>query len=268
MYGTHTRGWIAALNDQAPIWRVVGAEIRTLPGLSAAEFSEIDPIDDNTIVIPLMENHITSCPRRYRSLFPKQEAIKLLSNKKAFSDYLIANGLEHLAPKAYSVDDVEFPCVIKRLDLNAGTGVEIVRNKEELRSFLATKPWLGHPVILQEYIESDFDFVTHAVCRAGEIVWRCTYRLSIEPRGAIQRPNNTVARTKVDMPDHIYEALQSLVAPLHYDGPLNFDYKLTGDNQLQVVEINPRLGGSLLAKANMSDLAEAIGAICRFSYKP
>lgn len=96
-------------------------------------------------------------------------------------------------------------------------------------------------------------------------MWSCTYQLSIDPPAAIQRPSNTMARRKFEASIDTLRTLQSLVAPLKYDGPINFDYKLIKDG-LRIIEINPRLGGSLIIPENVDDLAGALGAICHHSY--
>ncbi len=267
MFGSHTEGWRAALGEGAPVWEMIGATVRTLPGQSAEELREVNPSDEETVVIPLMEKHIIACPREYRSLFPSKEAVTILGNKKTFSAYLLEHDLGHFAPREYNSTDVAFPCVIKRLDLNAGTGVEVVRDSNELSELLGHETFSGHPYLLQEFVSSEFDFVTHAVCKAGKIEWACTYRLTIDPPGAIQRPNNTVSISKVEISPQIVEKLQSLIAPLNYDGPVNFDYKIASDDQFRIIEVNPRLGGSLVNPAHLDDLAEALRTICEHSFK-
>ncbi len=262
IFGNHTPQWNAALSENAPAWQMVEASARILPGLAA---SELDQVDEKTIVIPLMEKHIVICPTRFRSLFPPKETVNLLSDKRAFSQYLASQQLHHLAPTTYTFENIQFPCVVKRLNLNAGTGVEIAQDEATLSQILAKQPWTGHPVIIQEYIASEFDFVTHAVCRGGHFMWSCTYQLSIDPPAAIQRPSNTMARRKFEASIDTLRTLQSLVAPLKYDGPINFDYKLIKDG-LRIIEINPRLGGSLIIPENVDDLAGALGAICHHSY--
>lgn len=262
IFGENVPEWSAALNEKAPVWHMVGASARTLPGLAA---SELDQVDEETIVIPLMEKHIVICPKRFRSLFPPKQTVNLLSDKRELSQYLASHQLQHLAPTTFTLENIQFPCVVKRLNLNAGTGVEVATDEVCLSHILTRNPWAGHPVIIQEYIASEFDFVTHAVCRGGHFIWSCTYQLSVDPPGAIQRPSNTIAREKLEASIDTLRTLESLIAPLAYDGPINFDYKLT-KHGLRIMEINPRLGGSLIIPDNIDDLAGALRAICLHSY--
>ena len=51
-----------------------------------------------------------------------------------------------------------------------------------------------------------------------------------------------------------------MLAPLNYRGPCVIDYKLA-DGRVQIFEINPRLGGTLLLKSNAGLLREALGHI-------
>lgn len=262
IFGNHSPQWNAALSEKAPVWRMIEVSARILPGGTA---SELDQVDEKTVVIPLMEKHLLICPKRFRSLFPSTETVNLLSDKRAFSQYLASQQLQHLAPMIFSLENVAFPCVVKRLNLNAGNGVEVAQDAASLADLMTQDPWAGHPIVIQEYIASEFDFVTHAVCRGGHFIWSCTYQLSIDPPGAIQRPSNTIARRKFEAGIDTLRTLESLIAPLEYDGPINFDYKLTEDG-LRIIEINPRLGGSLIVPENVDDLAGALSAICLHSY--
>jgi len=49
--------------------------------------------------------------------------------------------------------------------------------------------------------------------------------------------------------------------PLKYSGPCNIDFKINPEGSLKILEINPRLGGSLMQKENRDLLKEAIDQI-------
>ena len=51
-----------------------------------------------------------------------------------------------------------------------------------------------------------------------------------------------------------------MLAPLNYRGPCVIDYKLA-DGRVQIFEINPRLGGTLLLDAHARLLREALAHI-------
>jgi carbamoylphosphate synthase large subunit len=63
-----------------------------------------------------------------------------------------------------------------------------------------------------------------------------------------------------DDPGRGAERFEAVLAPLNYRGPCVIDYKLA-DGRVQIFEINPRLGGTLLLKSNAGQLRQALGHI-------
>ena len=62
-------------------------------------------------------------------------------------------------------------------------------------------------------------------------------------------------------PAEVLEQFDTVLAPLGYRGPCVIDYKIAGEGRVQIFEINPRLGGTLLLKSNAGLLREALGHI-------
>jgi glutathione synthase/RimK-type ligase-like ATP-grasp enzyme len=185
----------------------------------------------------------------------------MLADKAAFAAYVVEQGLGALCPLHYANADATFPCVLKRLDLNAGRGIVRVQSEQELHDLLGREPWLGKPYLLQQYIPSGDDYVTHAVLRNGQIIWHRSYRYAINPDDPIRGPANTGDIEKADPPAAAIAQLNRFLAPLGYNGPVNVDYRFADNGALKVIEINPRLGGSLMRPDNLDDLAEMLSTI-------
>ena len=263
IFGVHAH-WSHAINPQAEVWSILNG-IRSVTMLQGHDPTEIRCGTD-TVVLPLMDQHIAICPRNGRSLFPTEAAAKVLSNKLTFAHYVGHAGLSSHAPTTLSVNAPEFPCVLKRVDLNSGRGVRVIRNAAELSIALDEAPWAGHPYVLQEFIEAAADFVTHAVCRAGKIIWHCTYKYELDLQDPIQRPDNKGSISRAAASGEVLSVLSKFLTPLDYDGPVTFDYRFSRDGALKVIEINPRLGGSLMWVSNRTDLVEALSAIIEHAY--
>ena len=60
-------------------------------------------------------------------------------------------------------------------------------------------------------------------------------------------------------PAEVLEQFDTVLAPLGYRDPCVIDYKIAGEGRVQIFEINPRLGGTLLLKSNAGLLREALG---------
>jgi len=52
-----------------------------------------------------------------------------------------------------------------------------------------------------------------------------------------------------------------MLRPLAFSGPCNADYKLTVDGRLQIFEIDPRLGGTLMLPSQSDQLRAALACI-------
>ncbi len=213
-----------------------------------------------TVILPLMETHIVSCPDGFARLIPGSDSLQILQNKGAFAAYARARGLASLCPETYAgPDQAVYPCVLKRLDLNNCDGIRIVHSAGECRSCLEQDPWRGHDYLLQEYVASDADHCTHGIYVDGRMVWHCTYAYAPAPAGIqrryglnLQRITATAARLA---------EFEAFLAPLRFTGPVNIDYRIRADGRTAILEMNPRLGGSLMRPANASDLHAALSVL-------
>ncbi|MGE4371870.1 MAG: ATP-grasp domain-containing protein [Xanthobacter sp.] len=220
-----------------------------------------------TIVLPLMEQHIRQCPRQmHEGLFPSRGTVDVFANKSSFAQYARSHGLGTRVPQAYDPDAPErFPCVFKLFDLNAGEGVEVVDSPDALTALLERPGWKGQPVLAQAFVSSSHEYVTHAVCRAGQIITQVTYRQTRGEQARIMRPGHSNTRRRVRLPEAWKAILELFLQPLAYDGICNFDYVEGADGYPCVLEINPRLGGSLMVRKNVGDLAKILRSLIDLS---
>jgi hypothetical protein len=262
IFGEHSQDWMTALTPHGPMWKGVARAREVLLVSDAAALPPADGDDIETVVIPLMEDHARNRPRRHRALAPDRRAIDTLGDKAAFARYVKANGLAGLCPQIY--DDPEsaiFPCVLKRIDLNAGQGVTLVRSREELEQRLEEDTWRGHPTILQALAPGFEEYVTHCVCRRGRVLWHCSFAYTMAASDMMRTPANVGSIRAIPAARGLIAKIEAFLSPLAYDGPCNVDYKMTPDGKLVVMEINPRLGGSLMRPENVEQLARALSEI-------
>lgn len=215
--------------------------------------------DTCRLVLPLHERNIFTTPRGSWALLPSRQALLTLADKQRFADFVAASGLRTFAPRTYAPGAEIFPLILKRTNLSATYGVALIRSRAELTQRLGEAPWLGHPVILQEYVAAMSDGVTHAVCVEGRFAWHCSYSYRTQP-GELLKP-----RVAVPAPDQLREVdlaiLGRFTRAVSFNGPVSFDYRRRADGRLAVLEINPRFGGSLLRRQDRSDLRAAIDTI-------
>lgn len=262
IYGLHSEDWMTALGPGSEAWRAVPGVYEVLQVAEGQAGSIPRETRHRTVVIPLMEPHIASCPAGYSRLIPTNQMLRTLQDKGAFAAYARSSGLVALCPETYAgPGQAVYPCVLKRLDLNNCDGVRLVTSEEQCRECLEQEPWRGHAYLLQEYVASDDDRCTHCVCVDGQIVWHCSYVYSPAPKNIQERYAQTLQR--VTEPASRVADFQALLAPLRYSGPCNIDYRIRANGRVTVLEINPRLGGSLMRPANRDDLKSALATILK-----
>jgi len=264
IYGEHSADWMAALGPGAPVWGRLPnvSDVAVVPDHPVARIATRLRQNARTVVIPLMESHARHRPRRFASLVPDDRAIRILGNKAAFADYVSGIGRNDLAPRTFAgAAEAMYPCVLKRVDLNAGSGIVVVHSGEELAARLNDDLWRGRPFVLQSFVPGGPEYVAHCVARNGRVLWHCAYAYEVDRDVSIRTPGNTSAVHPVALAPRHLAQIESLLSPLSYSGPCNIDYKLSDEGDIVVFEINPRLGGSLMRPDKIDDLQAVLSCI-------
>ncbi len=260
VYGQHSEDWNQALAAEAEVWNLIPSvrQVRILKANQEVDYGEKSRY--RTVIIPMLEEHILNCPEIHYALLPDKVSLQTLSNKALFAEYVKSHGLEKFCPQIYAdKKQAKYPCIIKRTDLNAGAGVEVVLSEEHLEELLLQEIFNTNPYILQQYIAGR-DYVTHAVCKNGKILWHHSYEYENLGR---QIRRNSLSANSIGMPRSHIKRLEQFLKPLSFTGPCNFDYKFSVDGTLQVMEINPRLGGSLMYPKRVQQLKSAINCLIK-----
>jgi carbamoylphosphate synthase large subunit len=197
-----------------------------------------------------------------RALEPTEHAIAILEDKASFAAYMAANGFADYCPRTYAGRrEAVFPCVLKRTDLSASLGVAVARSPEHLDELLRTRTFAGHPYILQEPVQGNVEYATYCVCKDGRVLWSCSFASDAGGPIVIKREDNAVRRQAIATPAAIIRQIEVVLLPLAFSGPCNVDYKLAADGHLQIFEINPRLGGTLMLPPQAGALSAALACI-------
>lgn len=261
---------MSALSPESPIWRKINGvkSVLVVPDSPAPEIPAPTPEIPHVVVIPLMESHTRNRPKTLPSLAPDERSLDAFGDKRQFQAYVADNALTDLCPEHFTTPAVRFPCVLKRTDLNAGNGIAVAASAEHLQSLLEQPPWRGHPAILQAMVEGDGEIVTHCVCKRGRILWHTSFAYTLPPGELIRTSDNVQSIRPVRTASKTLRQLQRFLTPLRYNGPCNFDYKLTPKGTVMMMEINPRLGGSLMRPENVAYLQAALSCIVRNALRP
>jgi hypothetical protein len=217
---------------------------------------------DRTVLIPMKSEHAALAPPRYRGLRPAKDALAVLDNKEAFQSYMERNGLADFCPARYeSADRAIYPCVVKRLDLSGSVGVEVATSHAHLDEILRSPVFALRPYILQALVSGTVEYATFCVCDRGRILWHWTFASTMTGPAVIKNEDNDKNRQLVVAAPEVLQQFEKVLTPLAYCGPCIVNYKFAADGRVQIFEINPRFGGSLLQPPQTDRLREALGHI-------
>jgi carbamoylphosphate synthase large subunit len=257
LYGIPYADWNATLSDRELWSRMQGvAQVLRLPATGLGSGARADDV-----VIAMKTSHIVRRPGG-RALEPTPRAVATLEDKAKFAAYMAVNGFGDYCPRTYAGrHEAVFPCMLKRTDLSASLGVAIAQSAEHLDELLQTRTFQGHRCLLQALVQGNVEYATYCVCKDGRVLWSCSFATDIGSPIAIKREDNAVRRQAIATPDPVLRQIEAVLLPLAFSGPCNVDYKLLADGRMQIFEINPRLGGTLMLPAQAAELRAALACI-------
>lgn len=162
------------------------------------------------------------------------DSYKLLNDKLQL--HVLAEELQIKVPKRYlKIEDAKFPFVIKPTNLSSAKGVVYVKNKYDIPNKINQEN-----IIIQQYVEGKgvgFSFY----CKEGDIIEGYGHkRIAEHPISG----GSSVYRSYYQ-DDRMCEVSSKIVKKLNYTGFAMFEFKLTVNNELYLLEVNPRIWGSI-----------------------
>lgn len=191
---------------------------------------------------------------------PKLENFEIAKDKKLLSDFAKANDIPH--PKSYFMSSetdkqelltqVNFPILIKPLDLKGGDGIRKIDKKPKLKKILDKTET---SLFFQDYIKG-YDIDCSVLCHNGKILTHTIQKGNLEGRNpyAPQLGFNFLNNTDV------LNLVEDVMTKLNWSGVAHLDLRYDeAANDYKLIEINPRFWGSIeasrVAGVNFSDLA-------------
>lgn len=173
----------------------------------------------------------------------------------------LARVLDIRVPKEYnSIEEACLPFVLKPTNLSSAKGVKYYRNKEEKNSISS----IPTGMICQEYIKGK-GCGYEVYCRNGNILSEYGHiRLAEWPISG----GSSVLRTGYIHHD-MRPVAEKILQKVQWTGFIMFEFKVTNDNQLVLIETNPRIWGSI-NQALQNDcplFAEILGDPIKLLYK-
>ncbi len=166
------------------------------------------------------------------------EIFEKLNNKKLLM--LLAQKLDIKIPKTYkSIDEANYPCVVKPTDLSSSKGVIYIETQEDLER--AKQKYRGvKDLIVQEYVEGEGVGCSMYV-KDGNIVTSYGHRRLAE--NPISGGSSVYRESFED--SRMQSVAKKILEHWRWRGFAMFEFKLTANSELYLIEVNPRIWGSI-----------------------
>jgi hypothetical protein len=166
------------------------------------------------------------------------ESYKILDNKASLTE--LAQSLAIITPKTFRTPDkVTLPCVVKPTNLSSASGVRYIRDQRALDVIKRGGQW-NKNIIIQEYV-SGWGAGFSTFCHQGKVLFSYGHkRLAEYPvtgGSSVYREGFTNER--------MTSAVASIVRYTNWSGFAMFEFKIKADNTPVLIEVNPRIWGSI-----------------------
>ncbi len=166
------------------------------------------------------------------------EIFEKLNNKKLLMS--LAQKLDIKIPKTYkSIDEANYPCVVKPTDMSSSKGVVYIDTQEDLDR--AKEEYRGiKNLIVQEYVKGEGVGCSMYV-KDGNIVTSYGHRRLAE--NPISGGSSVYRESFQD--SRMQSVTKKILENWRWRGFSMFEFKLTSHNELYLIEVNPRIWGSI-----------------------
>jgi carbamoylphosphate synthase large subunit len=181
-------------------------------------------------------------------LLPSKDLIELARFKDRTYRFALENGIA--IPRTYfpqTVDEVialaqnlDFPCVVKKPRGTANKGNSYFYNSESLIDHYLHLTAQDEWPVIQEFIRGEF-YGFLAVAQEGEVLDGLMYKTKQQYSSAGSMSPYCVSVTE----EEFINTAKRIVRLLNWTGALNIDFLQDPEGHLLMLEINPRLSGSL-----------------------
>jgi carbamoylphosphate synthase large subunit len=216
----------------------------TFTDLTTADFAAFD------LVVPLSVAQIdqvrpANADGLRRAVLPSAEHVALCDDKLACNQWLIAHGFGAHVPALLGAEPDCYPYIRKSRHGNFGAGCVMVRDA----AAAATLGPIDEASFHQRAVAGADEYVLHLVRIDGQIRFELCYRYDMGTPLAVR---GGTEGAKAVVPADAGDALPlcaGILDAMGYEGTCCFNYKLE-DGQAQILEINPRFGGSLVGEVS------------------
>ncbi|MBF0469879.1 MAG: hypothetical protein HQL48_00740 [Gammaproteobacteria bacterium] len=169
------------------------------------------------------------------------EIIRLLLNKRTFFEHMLAHELGDYIPRYFrTVEEIEYPCVIKQVTAANGETVRIVRHQQDLGT-------VAEDEVVNAYVVGSEEYASNIFYRDGEIIFDVTYRKRYSESFYVLNSETKYKMENERIANPFPEVMKQMLDSLYPRGGTLLcciDYKVEAGVP-KIFEINVRLGYTL-----------------------
>jgi carbamoylphosphate synthase large subunit len=213
---------------------------------SFAPFEAVDASRFDLIVplrldqLPAARDAAARAGGKRRAVLPSAELVALIDDKLLFNRWLIDKGFGAYVPELLPDPPTIWPYIRKARHGTFGQGIRIVRGPQD-----ADAPDPG--TFVQRIIEGRYEYVLHLLRVGGRVHFQLCYRYDMLEPVSVRGQGQEAAATEPADPGPALEPCLQILEALGFEGTCCFNYKLV-DGAMQLIELNPRFGGSLVGE--------------------
>ena len=177
-----------------------------------------------------------------RALIPSAESVSLCHDKQLFRDWFLTHFDHCYLPT--KTKKSKFSIAKPRIS-ESGVGSSLIESSD-LQAIAAIES--NSAMCLEDYISGSKEFACHILFDQGQSVFSAEathlHASAVYIQGSHRSPPRTSIQTCIDIPPIFIK----LLSQLNYCGAVCIDYKLDETGQIKILEVNPRIGFSLISE--------------------
>lgn len=213
---------------------------------SFAPFDAVDP-DRFDLIVPLRLDQMPAArgaaarsSGKRRAVLPPAELVELIDDKLRFNLWLVEQGFGAFVPELLPDPPTTYPYIRKARHGTFGQGIRIVRGPEDED---APDP----ETFVQRIAEGRYEYVLHLLRVDGQVRFQLCYRYDMVEAMSVRGQGQEALSTEPAEPGRALEPCLAILHALDFEGTCCFNYKIV-DGAMQLIELNPRFGGSLVGE--------------------
>ena len=175
-----------------------------------------------------------------KALFPSSECVRICNDKELFREWFLTYFPENYLPSRNKQS--QFSIVKPRIGF-AGQGSFLIENSNlaEIEKINSNPKYC-----IENYIPGSEEFSFHLLFDQGEIIFSAkacfVHSCGVYIHGSDYHDCTTLVEICNEIPKIFYD----LLLKLNYSGTVCIDYKIDEAGETKILEVNPRMGWSLL----------------------